>query len=407
MAFYAVEPVVQDVEETTEEEQDLPESTLALVEGEEKNLGEVNEASLLEFTVEAENKGKEEVFFKRAISSCSCIEIVESPAPRKLVPGERINIRAKLFGSRLGHTSGSWYRWIYLESKGYSEASLKVSGIFKPLISISPDASMYLGEFEGSDILWTRKFTIKATNPEKNAALTILPPKESPRFNLKLALKDEKARVYELEVTPKLPLQAGNFTEVVFLPVPLLGEDMGIRLRLIGKVLGRKYLLSSKSFRLSEEDFSNGIIPERTLIVTLKDWEETSNAPKSPFGNLKIRSRKHDHVDKLDKAHGGFHVSIEEKKARATRPVDYNEKILSDVELASENECISISRDMQGEALTFSLKISPEILKQPDKKVKLQLKLKGKPEGIIEVVVSNRNSTRQGNRPAINKIPSE
>ena len=378
-----------DDDEELDVDEELPESPLALVGGEEKSLGELTEASVVEFEVEAENKGEEEVFFKRAMSTCACLKILESPDAQKLAPGARIKVRAQLIGHRLGHQKKNWKRWIYLETKGFSQAALTVSGTFRPLMVISPDATMYLGDFEGSDIPWVRTITISAAAPEKCPNLTVLPPQESKRFDLKLTLTDEKARKFELEIRPKLPMTPGRFGELVFLPVPLLGKDMGIRLRLFGKVLGRRFILSNKAFRLTEADFEKDTAVKRTLKVALKDTEFRQAEVSGPSEVARLLNKGVTHHDHKDKAKGTFYVNHEEQAARAVRPADYKEKVLEKIELTSEG-VVAIEREAKGDMLEFTLTVSPEILKLPEKKVTLELKLNGKVQRTIDVYVSDK-----------------
>ena len=391
----AVQVAEEDIDDNDDEDEELdvddnlPESPLVLVGGEEKSLGELNEASVVEFEVEAENKGAEEVFFKRAMSTCACLKILEGPDAGKLAPGARIKIRAQLIGHRLGHQEKKWRRWVYLETKGFSQAALTVSGTFRPLIAISPDATMYLGEFEGVDVPWVRTITISATAPEKCQNLTVLPPQESKRFDLKLTLKDEKARKYELEIRPKLPMSPGRIGELVFLPVPLLGKDMGIRLRVFGRVLGRRIVLSHKSFRLTEADFENGASVKRTLKVTLKDKEFRQAEASGPAEVARLLNQGNEHHDHKDKAKGAFYVNKEEQAARATRPVDYKEKVLANVELTG-GEVIGVSREAKGDTLEFTLTVSPEILKLQEKKISLELKMGGRLLRKIDVYVSDK-----------------
>ena len=391
----AVQVAEEDIDDNDDDDEeldvddDLPESPLALVGGEEKSLGELNEASVVEFEVEAENKGAEEVFFKRAMSTCACLKILESPDAGKIAPGARIKIRAQLIGHRLGHQEKKWRRWIYLETKGFSQAALTVSGTFRPLIAISPDATMYLGEFEGADVPWVRTITISATAPEKCPNLTVLPPQESKRFDLKLIMKDEKARKFELEIRPNLPMTPGRIAELVFLPVPLLGKDMGIRLRLFGKVLGRKIIMSNKAFRLTESEFEKDTSVKRTLKVTLTDTEFKQAEVSGPSEIARLLNNGNTHHDHKDKAKGAFYVNREEQAARAARPADYMEKMLEKIELTSEG-VVAVEREAKGNMLEFTLTIFSKILKEPGKKTSLELKLDGKTVKKIDVYVSDK-----------------
>lgn len=382
----------EDIDENDDEEEeddygeeDLPASPFRLAEGDAIDLGEFTEARRHKFRVTIKNTSDKEVFFKRAMSTCACLKLHSYPDPQKVAPGGMLEIQAELIGWRLGQIRGRWTRTLYIESKGYAEGGISVSGTFSPYFVISPATRMDLGDFEGDRVSWKRTFTIRLTDVKRIPDFKLVGPAESKRFNFKLIQKFEG--VFELEVTPKLPLPVGRFSELVFLGTPQINKDMGIRLNVYGCVKGTPPLgVSTNRLAVSEASLKSGKPVEVQFNINQGERLDKSQVM---YRRLGLRMPKH--------RHGGGHsgdIATEEKDPKNARTLKDWQKVSEKLDVTAPAG-VTVTKVVTEKGVTFTVKVVDTAMLLEKKRVELELKKKGGSSMPIHLYVGNESEARR------------
>lgn len=370
-------------EENDDEEEELAPAPFKLV-GEKLHIdvGELTELKSHEFLFEVENKTKDKVFYKRVMSGCSCLTILEAPEPGEIGPGGKIAVKARIDGQELKPVNGKFERAIYIEARGCYPSGVAIRGDFYSLIKVEPSSLLDLGRFEGVNVPWTRKFTITLTKPDESPDFDLNLPAESKNFNFKLTKIKEK-NTFILEFSPKLPMTPGRLTEFIYLPANNM--DKGVRLRVIGMVTGIRIGWGPNHFTVFENDFENGNCPE--LIVKLGRREDKPRQRNLGFMTLDSRERfmtERRRKKEAKRRAEDAAVYVDEESVRDKEGMQTWGQYAKDITI-NVPDFITVVKEPHDNALWLKLKVSDGLLKAPSQRAVVELVYGGRVHGKIDI----------------------
>lgn len=389
----AVKKAVEANDDDDDEEEEVDEDKLAdcpltLVGTGPIVIENVTELTRKTLEFELVNNTQENAYYKRTRSSCSCIEITEEPERRAVKPGEKIKVKAMLYGNAFSH-SGSYPRTLYVECRGCAEMPIQITVIATCLVDVEPSAQIELGRFEGADVNWVRQVTIKISDVPEAKDVEVQMPQESKRFHFNLVKKEGK-REYRFEIRPKLPLALGRFAEFVFLPVVGLGEGNGVRLLVQGEVTGMQVALSNDRIWVKEQDLLEKKAAEVSIMLerSTKSEQEPDQISRFMGG---IRSRLPSYQDRQRKSieNGADLIREEEEAVHQQGNREAWEKLAKDMKLLAP-DWIQVKPEAQDRGLLYKLTVSDELLNQPNRRIVLTLQNKERPVKKVELRVMAR-----------------